>query len=92
MYVDISHIQGIKDIEFAQFVVNGINWIIGFSAVLSVIMIISSGFQYILSFGDSKKIGKATTSLIFALLGLILVFIAPSVIQFVLDNFLVNSK
>jgi len=88
MFVDISNIQGVNDIELAQFVIDLINWFIGLAAVLSVVMIISSGFQYIFSFGDPKKIGKATSSLIFALVGLVLVFLAPTVIQFVLNNFL----
>lgn len=90
MFVDISHIQGINNVQLIQFIINTINWIIQFSAVLSVIMIISAGFQYIFSFGDEKKLGKATSSLIFAIIGMILVFMAPSVIQFVLDNFLTN--
>ncbi len=90
MFVDISNIQGVNDVELAQFVVDIINWLIGFAAVLSVVMIISSGFQYIFSFGDSKRIGRATSSLIFALVGLVLVFLAPTIIQFVLNNFLGN--
>lgn len=88
MSVDISHIQGVKDVALAQFIVDLINWVISFSAVLSVIMIISAGFQYIFSFGDSKKIERATSSLIFAIVGMILVFLSPSVIQFILDKFL----
>ena len=90
MFVDIYNIQGVNDVELAQFVVDIINWLIGFAAVLSVVMIISSGFQYIFSFGDSKRIGRATSSLIFALVGLVLVFLAPTIIQFVLNNFLGN--
>ena len=90
MFVDISNIQGVNDVELAQFVVDIINWLIGFAAVLSVVMIISSGFQYIFSFGDSKRIGRVTSSLIFALVGLVLVFLAPTIIQFVLNNFLGN--
>ena len=90
MFVDISNIQGVNDVELAQLVVDIINWLIGFAAVLSVVMIISSGFQYIFSFGDSKRIGRATSSLIFALVGLVLVFLAPTIIQFVLNNFLGN--
>lgn len=90
MFVDISHIQSVNDVQLVQFIINTINWIIQFSAVLSVIMIISAGFQYIFSFGDEKKLSKATSSLIFAIIGMILVFIAPSVIQYVLDNFLTD--
>jgi len=53
-------------------------------------MIIVSGFQYVISFGDEKKISKATSSLVFAIVGMVLVFIAPLIIQFILDNFLVK--
>ncbi|HBB64693.1 hypothetical protein A3K02_00690 [candidate division WS6 bacterium RIFOXYD1_FULL_33_8] len=88
MFVDISNITGVPNTDFAQFIVDIINWAIGFAAVLSVVMIISSGFQYILSFGDEKKISRATSSLIFAIIGMVLVFLAPTVIQFILDNFL----
>lgn len=88
MFVDTSNIIGSTDTELSVLIVNIINWLIGFAAVLSVIMIIVSGFQYVVSFGDEKKIGKATSSLIFSIIGLILVFISPLVIQFVIDNFL----
>lgn len=88
MFIDTSNIISATNTDLAGFLIDVINWFIGFAAVLSVIMIIVSGFQYIVSFGDEKKIGKATSSLIFAIIGMVLVFIAPLVIQFVLDNFL----
>jgi len=88
MFIDTSNIISATNTDLVEFLVDMINWFIGFAAVLSVIMIIVSGFQYIVSFGDEKKIGKATSSLIFAIIGMVLVFIAPLVIQFVLDNFL----
>lgn len=84
----INRITTISATDFASFIVEMLNWAINFAAVLAVIMIIVSGFQYITSMGDDKKIAAASRSLIFSLLGMILVFIAPSVIQFVIDNFL----
>ena len=88
MFIDTSNIISATNTDLVEFLVDMINWFIGFAAVLSVIMIIVPGFQYRVSFGDEKKIGKATSSLIFAIIGMVLVFIAPLVIQFVLDNFL----
>ncbi len=88
MFIDTSNIIGGDIPDLSVFIINVINWLIGFAAVLSVVMIIVSGFQYIVSFGDQKKIGKATSSLIFSIIGLILVFISPLVIQFVINNFL----
>lgn len=88
MFVEISNIQGVENVDLVTFIVDLINWFIGLAAVLTVVMIIFAGFQYILSFGDDNKIAKATSTLVFAIVGMVLVFLAPTVIQFVLDNFL----
>ncbi len=88
MFIDISNINIGVDSNLTEFWLTTINFVIGLAAVLSVIMIISAGFQYVFSFGDGKKIGKATSSLIFAIIGLILVYIAPIIVEFVLVNFL----
>jgi len=90
MFVSTANIIGVVDSDLSEFIMNLINWFISFAAVLSVIMIIVSGFQYVISFGDEKKISKATSSLVFAIVGMVLVFIAPLIIQFILDNFLVK--
>lgn len=84
----ISGITTVSSTNLPDFVIQLINWAISASALLAVIMIVAAGFQYILSMGDEKKIENANRSLIFALLGMVLVFISPSIIQFVLDNFL----
>lgn len=88
MFIDTSNIIGVGSTDLSVFIIDLINWLIGLAAVLSVVMIIVSGFQYVVSFGDEKKIGRATSSLVFSIIGLILVFISPLVIQFVIDNFL----
>jgi len=86
--MDITRIETVSSSDLAAFIIEMLNWAINFAAVLAVIMIIVAGFQYITSMGDEKKISNANRSLIFSLVGMILVFIAPSVIQFVIDNFL----
>lgn len=65
MFIETSRIIGIAGSNLPEFIVNTINWFIGFAAVLSVVMIIVSGFQFVTSFGDPKKISKATSSLVF---------------------------
>lgn len=86
--MDITRIETVSSSDLAAFIIEMLNWAINFAAVLAVIMIIVAGFQYITSMGDEKKIANANRSLIFSLVGMILVFIAPSIIQFVIDNFL----
>ncbi len=88
MLIDLPSITWVSDMGLIDFIINLINWIIGFSAVVSVVMIIASGYQFMFAGGDDKKTKKAVSSLLSAILGMILVFIAPLVIQFVIDKFL----
>jgi type IV secretory pathway VirB2 component (pilin) len=84
----LPRIETAGQTDLGVFILELVNWAINFAALLAVIMIIVAGFKYITSMGDEKRIQEANRSLILTLFGLILVFLAPSVIQFVLDNFL----
>jgi hypothetical protein len=72
--------------EFIFFIVN---FAVSFSVVLAVIALIVAGFRFILAIGDQDKVGVATKSLIFALIGLILVFIAPTIIEFIIHKVII---
>lgn len=52
----------------------------------AVIIIIVSGFRFILSDGDSSKATTARNSLIYAVVGLVVVILAQSIISFVLSK------
>jgi hypothetical protein len=71
-----------------DFVIYVINFAVSASIVIAVVSLIVSGFKYILSSGDEKKVKAATQSLAFSLLGLVLVFIAPMVIKYILYTIL----
>ncbi len=88
MVVDLSPLAGTSFSDLQEFLYFLINYAITVSALIAVISIIISGFKYILSFGDDKKIKAATSSLVFSLVGLVLVFIAPLVIKFVINTLL----
>lgn len=60
-----------------------------FSAVVgavSVIMIIVGGFRYIISGGDSNNVGAAKNTILYAVVGLVIVAIAQIIVQFVLER------
>jgi hypothetical protein len=63
-----------------------IQFAISASIIIAVVALIVAGFKYILAMGDEDKIKSATRSLVFALIGLVVVFIAPLVVQFVMSN------
>jgi hypothetical protein len=52
----------------------------------SVIMIIYGGFRYITSGGESGRVGAAKNSLIYAIIGLVIVALAQVIIHFVLNQ------
>ncbi|MBU1119976.1 pilin [Patescibacteria group bacterium] len=88
MMVDLDLLNGTSFENLQDFLYFVINYAITISAVVAVVSLILSGFRYMLSFGDDKKIKAATSSLIYSLVGLVLVFIAPTVIKFVINTIL----
>lgn len=64
-------------------IVTVLSWVVG---VISVIMIIFAGFTYVTSGGDSGKIGTAKNTLIYAIVGIVIVVFAQAIIQFVVTK------
>ena len=67
----------------AQGIVKIFSIIVG---VAAVIMIIYGGFRYITSGGDSGRVGSAKNSLIYAIVGLVIVALAQLIVHFVLNQ------
>jgi cytochrome bd-type quinol oxidase subunit 2 len=64
-------------------IVNIFSVIVG---VVSVIMIIYGGFRYVTSGGDSGNVSSAKNTIIYAVIGLVVVALAQFIVQFVLDK------
>ena len=86
--MDLSVISPTSYTDLMAWFTHAINLVISLSALLAAYALIRAGIEYILSGGDAEKAEKAQKSIIFALIGMILVFIAPIVIRFVLNRLL----
>lgn len=64
-------------------VVNILLWAVG---ILSVIMIIFSGFRYITSSGDASKTKSAQNTLIYSVVGLIVAIMAWAIVNMVINR------
>ena len=64
-------------------IVNVLSIIVG---IVAVIMIILGGFKYITSGGDSGSISSAKTTIIYAIVGLVIVALAQVIVKFVLSK------
>ena len=76
-----SGTEGINTI--VETIINVFSIIVG---VVSVIMIIYGGFRYITSGGDSGNVSGAKNTIIYAVIGLVVVALAQFIVQFVLDR------
>lgn len=63
--------------------INLISIVVG---VIAVIMIIVGGLKYILSSGDSNNINSAKNTILYAIIGLVIVAFAQVIVKFVLNK------
>lgn len=65
---------------------NIINVMLFLVGVLSVIMIIYGGIQYVISVGDSGKISKAKSTIQYAIVGLVVAILSYAIVNFIVDK------
>lgn len=70
-------------------ITNTILYIVG---VVAVIMLIIGGIRYVTSGGDSKKVTDAKNTVLYAIIGLIVAFLAFAIVNFVISALPSSSK
>ena len=75
-----SEMQGKSVNNTVGSIVNILLWVVG---ILAVTMIVWSGFKYITSAGDTSKLASAKSTLIYAVVGLIIAIMAYAIVNFV---------
>lgn len=66
---------------------NGINLVSIIVGIISVIVLIVGGLNFITSGGDSAKVTSARNTILYAIVGLILVAFAQIIVKFVITEF-----
>lgn len=69
--------------KYAKLIINLLSVVIGFVAV---VMIIIGGFRYITSGGSSEKVSGAKNTILYGIIGLVIVALAQIIVQFVLSK------
>jgi cytochrome bd-type quinol oxidase subunit 2 len=78
-----THSRGTSLNHIVKAIVNILSIVVG---VVAVIMVILGGFKYITSGGDSNKVASARNTIVYALVGLVVVALAQAIVQFVLHS------
>ncbi|MDQ3064759.1 MAG: pilin [bacterium] len=64
-------------------IVNILSWVVG---VVAVIMIIIGGFKYITSGGNDSNVASAKNTILYAIIGLVIVALAQFIVRFVIGR------
>ena len=63
-----------------------ISSVVGVLGIVAVIVIIIGGIQYMISAGDANKVKKAKDTILYGIIGLIVVILAWAIVNFVINN------
>lgn len=72
-------------------IARGLNLFSAVVGIIAVVMIIVGGIQYITSGGDSGNVTKAKNTILYAVIGLVVVALAQIIVKFVLGRFTGNG-
>lgn len=76
----------LSDDQFGKAVRTVINILSVIVGAVSVIMIIIGGFRYVISAGDSNAVSGAKNTILYAIVGLVIVLFAQIIVRFVITN------
>ncbi len=77
----------VPDTELPQLILQVVNWFLMIVGVLALVFLIYGGFLYITSHGDENQVEQAKKVILFAVIGIVVIGIAASIVNFVIDPF-----
>jgi cytochrome bd-type quinol oxidase subunit 2 len=82
-----SQVCASKDDTVSTTITNVINILLFIIGAISVIMIIVGGIMYAVSAGDATQTGRAKNTILYAIIGLVVAFLAYAIVNWVIDRF-----
>ena len=77
--------------SFNNIIVRIVNGILGVIGLVAVVMVILGGIQYMTSAGDPGKVKKGKDTILYGLIGLVIVGLAYAIVNFVIANVINNT-
>ncbi len=88
--VGTNDVGGINDVNTSvtagTIISNVLSWAYSAAGIVAVVFIIKGGFDYMMSRGDPSKTHQGTQTLIFAVVGLVVVILAAVITNFILGS------
>lgn len=74
---------GVYDVNAGDFIVGALEAVYFIAGVLAVVMIVIAGLNYATSSGDQTKVTKAKNTILYSIIGLVIVLIAFAITKFI---------
>jgi hypothetical protein len=72
--------------NFGNVLAKIIDFLLVFAGAVAVLFLIIGGFRYVVSAGNAEQVEAAKKTVLYAILGLIIIFVAFAIVQLVLVN------
>ncbi len=81
--------DGINDVEkdrtFSEYIQDVIVYLLTFVSIVAVVYIIYAGFNILIGNGDEEKLKKSKMTIIYVVIGIVIIWLAWSMTAFILD-------
>ena len=82
----ISSVNDGNSTDLPSFITNIVNILLFLAGAVAVIVIIIGGIRYVMSSGDAGQVQSAKNTILYAVIGLIVVIMAYAIVNFVVTN------
>ncbi|MFA6198215.1 MAG: hypothetical protein WC734_03640 [Patescibacteria group bacterium] len=79
--------NGNPDMRIEDVIILVIKYLVGVLGIIALVMVVYGGFQYIYSAGNSERLQKARDTIIYAIIGMVIVILSLSILRFVTSAF-----
>ena len=87
----ISSVNDGNSTDLPSFITNIVNILLFLAGAIAVIVIIIGGIRYVMSSGDAGQVQAAKNTILYAVVGLVVVIMAYAIVNFVINQFQGNG-
>ena len=82
----VSPVTPTGNLDVVSVITTIVYWILGFSAMVAVLFLILGGLQYITAAGNEKRIEGAKNTILYAIIGLVVMLLSFVIVAFISQN------
>ena len=87
----VSSVNDGNSTDLPSFITNIVNILLFLAGAIAVIVIIIGGIRYVMSSGDAGQVQAAKNTILYAVVGLVVVIMAYAIVNFVINQFQGNG-